>query len=35
VNKVIRVGCILGIVFGGIEVATQLVRYFRRPASAA
>jgi hypothetical protein len=35
VNKVIRVGCILGIVFGSIEVATLLVRYLRRPASAA
>ena len=34
VNKVIRVGCILGIVFGSIEVATLLVRYFRRPAAA-
>jgi hypothetical protein len=34
VNKVIRVGCILGIVFGSVEVATLLVRYFRRPAPA-
>ncbi|OHD72577.1 MAG: hypothetical protein A2177_04540 [Spirochaetes bacterium RBG_13_68_11] len=34
VNEVIRVGCILGIVFGSIEVATLLVRYFRRPAAA-
>lgn len=33
-NKVIRVGCILGVVFGSIEVATLLVRYFRRPAEA-
>jgi hypothetical protein len=31
VNKIIRVGCILGIVFGSVEVATLLVRYFRRP----
>jgi hypothetical protein len=31
VNQVIRVGCILGIVFGSIEVATLLVRWFRRP----
>jgi hypothetical protein len=30
VNQVIRVGCILGIVAGSIEVATLLVRWFRR-----
>jgi len=35
VNKVIRVGCILGIVFGSVEVATLLVRYFRSPVPAA
>jgi hypothetical protein len=35
VNKVIRAGCILGIVFGSVEVATLLVRYFRRPVPAA
>jgi hypothetical protein len=34
VNMVIRVGCILGIVFGSVEVATLLVRYFRRPVPA-
>jgi hypothetical protein len=34
-NKVIRVGCILAIVFGSIEVATLLVRYFRGPVPAA
>jgi hypothetical protein len=35
VNTVIRVGCILGIVFGSVEVATLLVRHFRSPATAA
>ncbi|MCX7031630.1 MAG: hypothetical protein NTU62_16125 [Spirochaetes bacterium] len=35
VNKVIRAGCVLGIVFGSVEVATLLVRYFRRPVSVA
>jgi len=34
-NKVIRVGCILGIVFGSIEIATLLVRYFRRSGADA
>jgi hypothetical protein len=34
-NQVIRVGCILGIVFGSIEVAVLLVRWFRRPGQAA
>jgi hypothetical protein len=34
-NTIIRVGCILGIVFGSIEIATLLVRYFRRPAAFA
>jgi hypothetical protein len=29
-NQVLRAGCILGIVFGSIEVATLLVRWFRR-----
>ncbi len=35
VNQVIRAGCILGIVFGSLEVATLLVRWFRRPGQAA
>jgi hypothetical protein len=30
VNQVIRVGCIIGIVAGSIEIATLLVRWFRR-----
>jgi hypothetical protein len=34
VNQVIRVGCIIGIVFGSIEIATLLVRWFRRPGKA-
>jgi len=35
VNKVIRVGCVLGIVGGSIDVARLLVRYLRRPAQGA
>ena len=34
-NQVIRVGCVLGIVFGSIEVARELVRFFRRSGPAA
>ncbi len=34
-NQVLRVGCILGIVFGSLEVGTLLVRWFRRPGQAA
>lgn len=31
VNKVIRVGCIIGIAAGSLEILTTLVRYARRP----
>jgi hypothetical protein len=34
-NQVIRVGCILAVVFGSIEVAVLLVRWLRRPAQGA
>lgn len=32
-NKVIRAGCIVGIVAGSLEILTTLVRYARRPAA--
>jgi len=35
VNKVIRVGCIIGIVGGSIDVARVLVQYLRRPSREA
>jgi hypothetical protein len=31
-NKVIRVGCIIGIVGGSIDIARLVVQYLRRPA---